>query len=87
MSVIVEDAVKSLDPSVQDLMGRSLNVYLCADDTLVTGESERHVQQLLYAIAAAGKQYGLELHCNKFQLLQVGAEYRFLALDGNIIPP
>ena len=45
------------------------------------------MQQLLDAIGTTGKQYGLELHCNKFQLLQVGREYRFLAPDGNLIAP
>ena len=42
-----------------------------ADDTLLLGTSDCHLQEFLSEVANAGSLYGMELHWDKFQLLQV----------------
>ena len=42
-----------------------------ADDTLLLGTSAQHVEEFLQCVARAGQAYGLELHPDKLQLLQV----------------
>jgi hypothetical protein len=42
-----------------------------ADDTLLLGANVKYVEVFLRAVAAAGRAHGLELHEDKFQLLQV----------------
>ena len=75
MSVIVKDAIGSLSLESQALYGTgSLDSLLYADDTLIVGVKEERVQELLDAVATTGKQYGMELHWSKFQLLQVNIE-------------
>lgn len=88
MSVLVKDAVGSLESDVQELFGKgSLDALLYADDTLLLGVSQRSVQELLDAVARVGVNYGMELHWKKFQLLQIGGIYHLSALDGTIIAP
>ena len=45
------------------------------------------MHHLLDVIASVGTRYGMELHWNKFQLLQIGGVYNFSAPDGTIIAP
>ena len=45
------------------------------------------VQELLDAVTQTGARYGMELHWNKFQLLQIGAVYHLVTPDGSVIPP
>ena len=63
MTVIVEDAVKSLSEEDQQLFyndGSSILLY--ADDTLLMGSSEDSLQRLLTAVAEIGGRFGMELH-------------------------
>ena len=88
LSVLVKDAVSSSGAGVQALFGKgSLDVYLYADDTLLVGASQHCLQELLDAVASAGARYGMKLHWNKFQLLQIGNNYQLSAPDGTIIAP
>ena len=73
MSIIMSDAVASLSPAtrraydVDDLADLAF-----ADDTLLIGISSAHVSEFLQAVRAAGERFGLELHDDKFQLIQIG---------------
>ena len=88
MSVMMKDAIGSLSLESQALYGTgSLDSLLYADDTLIVGVKEERVQELLDAVATTGKQYGMELHWSKFQLLQVNGEYKLSAPDGSVIEP
>ena len=77
MSVMMKDTVGSLSLESQAMYGTgSLDSLLYADDTLIVGMAEERVQELLNAVAATGKKYGMELHWSKFQLLQVNGRYK-----------
>ena len=49
-----------------------------ADDTLLLGTSDCHLQEFLSEVANAGSFYGMELHWDKFQLLQVQCQASIL---------
>ena len=88
MSVAMKDAEPLLSPScLLALQARSLDVVLYADDTLLIGSNESHLQEFLAAVATSGATYGMELHWSKFQLLQVNGSYQLAAPDGTAIAP
>lgn len=88
MSIIVEDAINDLTPDLKAQIAEgSLSVLLYADDTLLIGSSSRSLQRFLDAIARAGLRFGLELHWDKFQLLEVNGSYEVKAPDGSTIHP
>ena len=88
MSVLMSDAVSSLGSALQTAYGHgSLDAVPHADDTLLVGTSQQHVQDLLDAVAKADRNYGLELHSSMFQLLRIGGAYHLKAPDGSIISP
>lgn len=64
-----------------------LSILLYADDTLLIGSSEPGLQELLNSIASVGLRYGMELHWQKFQLLEVNAKYTVLTPGGEQIQP
>lgn len=45
------------------------------------------MQELLNVIAEVGLRFGMELHWDKFQLLQVNAQYSIVTPTGESIPP
>ena len=45
-----------------------------ADDTLLLGTSSAHVEEFLHCVAKSGSSYGLQLHPDKLQLLQVNCK-------------
>ena len=59
------------DSDRQHLDQGSLAFVLYADDTLLIGSSSERLQRLLRAVAVVGASYGLQLHADKFQLIQV----------------
>ena len=71
----------------QSLLSGSLSVLLYADDTVLVGRDERHLQQLLDSIARAGANMGMELHWDKFQLLQIKCDLRITDPSGKLIAP
>ena len=73
MTVLMTDAVDQLSPE-QHRDGRLLSV-LYADD----------LQSFLDSVAQVAAQYGVELHCKKFQLLQIGGAMQLFAPDGRCI--
>eukprot|EP00959_Pyramimonas_sp_CCMP1952_P071103 1484580-Pyramimonas_sp.AAC.1 len=87
MTVIIEDAAAQLPEEHRKLWERgSLSVLLCADDTLILGRTKEGVEQLLAAVQNAGRCYGMELHPDKFQLLQVRCVQNIQDTQGVIIP-
>ena len=56
-----------------------------ADDTLLLASRDDHLNEFMTAVAAAGKRYGMELHWDKFQLLEVQCHSKVLAPDGSRI--
>eukprot|EP00959_Pyramimonas_sp_CCMP1952_P045990 960665-Pyramimonas_sp.AAC.1 len=68
MTVALHDATGSLSPGAQRAFQEGgLDVLLCADDALIIGAQQEHVQELLDAVARAGAGYGMELHWSEFQ--------------------
>ena len=72
MTAVMHDAVSSLPQDARAAYDRGeLADVVYADDTLLLGANVKYVEVFLRAVAAAGHAYGLELHEDKFQLLQV----------------
>ena len=87
MSVIIEDSISSLSTDSRAHFKRgSLDVLLYADDTLVVGVEQSHIQELLNAIAEVGGRYGMGLHWSKFQMVQVNGKYTLRTPEGEAIP-
>ena len=86
MSVILSDAVDFLSAGDQYAyrLGE-LATLLYADDTLLVGVSEHKMQHLLDAVACVGAKYGLELHADKFQLIQARVDMNLHSGDGRPI--
>ena len=72
MSAVMHDAVGLLSADAR-----------AAYDTLLIGASSKFLHEFLRAVAAAGHAYGLELHEDKFQLLQINCKdvVRNVSLD------
>ena len=68
MTVVVHDATASLSPELKEAVAQGkLNTVLYADDTLIVGVEESHLQGMLTAISETGARYGMSLHWSKFQ--------------------
>ena len=87
MTIIIEDSVGLLSAGAQEhFRTGSLDVLLYADDTLVMGVEQAHIQEPLNAIAITGARYGMSLHWSKFQMVQVSGTYTLRTPEGKIIP-
>ena len=72
MSAVMHDAVAMLSPPARAAYDRGdLADVVFADDTLLVGANSKFVTEFIRVVAAAGRAIGLELHEDKFQLLQV----------------
>lgn len=79
MTAVMHDAVSMLTEQARAAYERGeLADIVYADDTMLIGSNPRYVAEFLRAVAAAGRVYGLELHEDKFQLLQVNCSQRIL---------
>ena len=86
MTSIIQDSVETLSSEDrQKYQSGNLATLLYADDTLLVGESGPILQRLLDAIATTGTAYGIELHWETFQLLQIKGEFVVNAPDGTQI--
>ena len=75
MSVLMHDAVNLLHGAARAAFDRGdLADIVYADDTMLLGVSDDHLTEYMQAVALAGKQYGMEFHWGKFQLLGVQCE-------------
>jgi len=84
MSAVMHDAVGLLSTQARAAYDRGdLADIVYADDTLLVGASSEFLEEFLRAVAAAGHAYGLELHEDKFQLLQINCSnvVRNVSLD------
>jgi len=87
MSVMMGDAVSLLSPLAKAAYDRQeLADIAYADDTLLIGASSAFVQEFLAAVTQAGELYGLKLHPDKFQLLQVQVASPIAAANDVHIP-
>ena len=88
VTVVTKDSFEKLSPRIQEQHKQGcLSVLLYADDTLIIGSSEPGLQELLNAIADVGLGYGMGLHWQKFQLLEVNAKYKIFTPQGKQIQP
>ena len=86
MSVLIRDAVEGFSPKSREMHeSGGLSVLLYADDTLLMGASQTSMQELLDVIARTGLRYGMELHWQKFQLLQVNRQVKLRTPSGEDI--
>eukprot|EP00959_Pyramimonas_sp_CCMP1952_P265945 5560464-Pyramimonas_sp.AAC.1 len=75
MTVALNDAVDNLGSGAKaDMDAGYMSALLYAGDTLLVGRSQEHLQQLLDAVFMAGGRAGMDLHWDKFQLMQIGCE-------------
>lgn len=88
MTVLMHDAVANLHASAKEAYNRGdLADIVYADDTLLLASNDCHLQDFLMKVAEAGRQYGMELHWDKFQLLQVQCRASILTPAGTSIEP
>ena len=88
MTVIIQDATATLnDPAKTEFQMGNLSVLLYADDTLIFGKHQEHMQELLNAIATSGGKAGMELHWDKFQVLHVQNDIDLHSPSGALIQP
>jgi len=86
MSAVMRAAVGMLSAEARTAYDQGdLADIVYADDTLLLGTRARHMEEFLRAVALAGKNYGLELHEGKFQLLQVQCSYTVRNASGTRI--
>ena len=86
MTMLMRDAVALLSPEAKVSYDRGdLADIVYADDTLLLGVSAPFVTEFINAVETAGKQYGLELHYGKLQLLQVGCDSSVHQPDGQCL--
>ena len=72
MTVLMTDAQARLSSAAREALDKgNLEDVLFADDTLVIGSVGTHVEQYMEAIEACGREYGLQIHWGKVQLLTV----------------
>ena len=83
---LVKDAVELLSTETRKQFDEgALSILLYADDTLLVGSSGQCLQEFLDKIAAAGRNYGMELHWKKFQFIHVNGSVSLVAPDGTPI--
>ena len=83
MSALMEDAVNALSPGALAAYRRNDFADIAfADDTLLLGTSTEYLSEFAEAVAQSGRAYGLELHVDKFQLLQINTQRR-VRIAGN----
>jgi len=87
MSVLLQDAVDILNATASAQYSKGdLADVLYADDTLLLGISDEHLEEFLRAVYEAGKRYGMELHFGKFQLITTSSQPASVhAPDGTVI--
>ena len=86
MTMLMHDAVELLSPAAKESYNKGdLANIVYADDTLLLGVSAPFVSEFINAVETAGKQYGLELHYGKLQLLQVNCHSPVHQPDGECL--
>ena len=83
MTVLMNDVAAELSPDDQHLLAiGGLDAVLYADDTLLMGVSGEALQRYLDTVARVGSRFGLELHWDKFQYIQVRSNIQLQKPDG-----
>jgi hypothetical protein len=86
MTVVMADAVSMLPDADKELVDKhELAALLYADDTLLIGVHQDKVEKILAAIEQSGANFGLELHANKFHLLNIRCQQPVRYTDGRAI--
>ena len=87
MSVLLQEAVCLLGPGARRAYDQGdFADVVYADDTLLMGGDDQHLNEYLHAVATAGGKYGMELHWGKFQVLAIQCSPRISATDGSELP-
>ena len=86
MTIVMEDAVANLRSGNQQFIkNHRLKALLYADDTLLLGACPASVERFLAAVEVSGAAFSMQLHADKFQLLQVGSASPVRNTAGDII--
>ena len=87
MSIVMDDAFAQLPKAdKRKVADGSMSALLYVGDALLLGNNRASLERLLAAVRAAGAPFGLELHADKFQFLQVVCTRQLRNGDGSIIP-
>ena len=86
MTVLLHDAMSMLsEPAKAAYAKGDLWDVVYADDTLLMGVNDDHLNEYLHAVFAAGQKYGMELHWSKFQVLPTQCTAKIATPDGTNI--
>ena len=87
MTMLMEDAYGLLSPDAKAAhTSGNLGEVLYADDTLIPGTAYKYVEEYMLAIEACGKQYGLQIHAGKLQLVSLCQKQEVKDPSGKQIP-
>ena len=88
MTVVMEDVRSELSGiDAQRYEKGELSWLLYADDTILVGNEAASVERLLVHIQNVGLRFGLQLHPDKLQLLQIGPQTVIHRPDGSVVIP
>lgn len=88
MTAVMTDAKALLKDKALEAYGRDdLADILFADDTLLLGVSAKHVEEYAKAIQTTGREYGLEQHWGKVQLISIRSDETLCQPDGKEVKP
>ena len=86
MTVVMRDAAQNLEGTAKEACRKGgLATVLYADDTLLVGTGGPELQDYLASVAEVGKKFGLELHMDKFQMIQICCNFEVGRPDGQLI--
>ena len=87
MTVLLQDSLSLLSPEARAAYDAGeLSELVYADDTMLLACADEHLEEYLRAVQAAGRDYGLELHMGKSQLMSVNSPCRVRTPQGPDIP-
>ena len=85
MTVVMEGAFSKLTAADKKCVADgALSALLYADDTLIIGTKPKSMEHFLAAVQEAGASFGLQLHGDKFQLIQIGCSNQLCIANGEI---
>ena len=86
MTVLMTDASRMLSPEAANAYERGrLSDILFADDTLLMGIEGAHLEEYTARVEEAGREFGLQLHWGKVQLVRVRSTQDVCEPDGSLL--
>ena len=87
MTLLIHDAMALLGKDAKEAYEiGTLSDIEFADDTMLMGVNHIFLQEFTDAVEKVGREFGLELHWGKVQLVNVQGDQSILKPDGTVLP-